>query len=539
MIAYIAGSSSGAGQQLFIRAADDVRPRALAGTETAQALWFSPDGKWLGYWVSDTLQKVPVDGGSPVPLAEMPAFGGASWSQTGVLVASDRTGLFTIPETGGPPRRLSSPDTSRGEHGQRYPVVLPDGVTVLYSSVGDDALRSRRIGVVSLASRKATILDLAGAFALGVMDGYLVFASNAGELMAVPFDAEGRRVLGAPVRVADGAVQTYEIGFMAGLSESGSLVAQFGSRAAEVVLVDRNGGTEPLIKEPRQYLYPRFSPDGKRLALSIEAAPKRDIWLYDLGSRTLTRLTNDGGSERPEWSADGTRVLYRTTNRPGAGVGESSIWWRPADLGAPAAALLQADPEQQARGKSPTNYWEAVMTTDGRALVAQVEANTGRGPDVAYRRTDGDTTTHFVAATAAQETQPRPSPDGRWVAYRSDGSGTNQVVVRPLPGPGGEGVVSTAFGTEPVWSRDGKRLYYRDGQQLVEATLAVGTGLAVSSRTPLFADPFLLAQSPHANYDIAPDGQHFVFLRPQESSSLVIVYNWRAELRSLLNGQTR
>jgi len=539
MIAYIAGSSSGAGQQLFIRAADDVRPRALAGTETAQSLWFSPDDKWLGYWVSDTLQKVSVDGGSPVQLAEMPQFRGASWSATGVIVASDGTGLFTIPEVGGQPQRLSSPDTSKGEHGQRYPVVLPDGATVLYSSFGDDLLRSRRIGVVSLATRTATILELAGAFALGVVDGFLVYASNAGDLMAVRFDAEERRVLGAPVRVADGAIQTYGLGVMAALSESGALVAQFGTRTAEVVLVDRNGGTEPLIKEPRQYLYPRFSPDGKRLALSIEAAPKRDIWLYDLGSQTLTRLTNDGGSERPEWSADGTRVLYRTANRPGAGVGESSIWWRPADLGAPAAALLQADPEQQARGKPSTDYWEAVMTADGRALVAQVEANVGRGPDVAYRRTDGDTTTHFVAATAAQETQPRPSPDGRWVAYRSDGSGTNQVVVRPLPGPGGEVVMSTAFGTEPVWSRDGKRLYYRDGQQLVEATLAVGTGLAVSSRTPLFADPFLLAQSPHANYDIAPDGQHFVFLRPQESSSLVIVYNWRAELRSLLNGQTR
>jgi len=539
MIAYIAGSSGGAGQQLFLRAADDVRPRALAGTETAQSLWFSPDGKWLGYWVSDTLQKVPVDGGSPIPLAEMPQFRGASWSPTGVIVASDGAGLFTIPETGGPPRRLSSPDTSKGEHGQRFPVVLPDGGTVLYSSIGDDALRSRRIGVVSLASRQATILDLAGAFALGVMDGCLVYASNAGDLMAVRFDAEGRRVLGAPVRVADGAIQTYGLGFMAALSESGSLVAQFGSRAAEVVLVDRSGGTQPLIKEPRQYLYPRFSPDGKRLALSIESAPKRDIWLYDLASQTLTRLTNDGGSERPEWSADGTRVLYRTTNRPGAGVGESSIWWRPADLGAPAAALLQADLEQQARGMPPTNYWEAVMTADGRALVAQVEANTGRGPDVAYRRTGGDTTTLFVAATTAQETQPRPSPDGRWVAFRSDASGTNQVLVRPLPGPGGEVVISTTFGTEPVWSRDGNRLYYRDGQQFIEATLAVGASLAVSSRTPLFADPFLLAQSPHANYDIAPDGQQFVFLRSQESSSLMLIHNWRAELRNLLKGQVR
>ena len=535
-VAYIAGSSDGASQQILIRATDDLKPRAIPGTERAQSVAFSPDGRWLVFISVGSLNKVAGDGGAPVPLADMPRFRGASWSPKFGIIASDGVGLVTIPEAGGSPRPLSLPDTTRGEHGQVYPLVLADGEKALYASIGDGSPGSRKIGVLSLATGKTARLDVSGTYPFGVVDGFLVYATETGDIMAVRFDVRRSRVYGAPVKVAEGVSSTGTGDVMGALSESGALVGQFGSGAGEVVLVDRGGEVRPLIPDPRAYSSPRFSPDGRRIALAIGQASRRDVWIYELGSQTLTRLTSGGRSnDRPEWSSDGTRVLYRTSGEAGAAEDESEIWWRRADLGEPAKPLYQQDPTSRQPGTRRVDVWEAVMTHDGRGLVAQIDSHQGMGADVVHRMLPDDTTTTVISATPAEENQARPSPDGRWVAFRSDASGINQVLVRPLPGPGGQVVVSTTFGSDPVWSRDGRHLYYRDGQKLIEATVAPSSGFSVVSRTPLFEDTFLFAPAPHANYDVAPDGGHFVAIRPAEPPQLVLVHNWRAELRRRMN----
>ena len=185
------------------------------------------------------------------------------------------------------------------------------------------------------------------------------------------------------------------------------------------------------------------------------------------------------------------------------------------------------------------DFWEAVMTPNGNGLVMQREnASTGTAEDIVFRALT-DTALEIVSATRAQETQARPSPDGRWVAFQSNASGVNQVVVQPLRGPGGQVVVSTGFGTEPVSPRTGNRLYYRDGTQFVEVTYTATPQFAVTSRTPFFPDPFVFAPSPHANYDVSPDGATFLALRPTESARLVFVHNWRSELRRQLASRRR
>jgi hypothetical protein len=159
--------------------------------------------------------------------------------------------------------------------------------------------------------------------------------------------------------------------------------------------------------------------------------------------------------------------------------------------------------------------------------------------DLFYRSVAGDTTPRPVAATPAVEMMPRLSPDGRWVAFVTNESSANQVVVQPFPGPGAHVQVSTGGGTEPVWSRDGRRLIYRDGRQFVAATVVTSPSFAVTSRVPLFDDAFLPAVSPHANYDVAPDGAHYLLLKATQNSQVIVVHNWVADLRARIAAQAR
>jgi serine/threonine-protein kinase len=154
------------------------------------------------------------------------------------------------------------------------------------------------------------------------------------------------------------------------------------------------------------------------------------------------------------------------------------------------------------------------------------------GADIYYRSLAGDTTPHPVAASAAIENMQRLSPDGRWVAFTTDESGRNEVVVQPFPGPGGRIQVSASGGTEPVWSRDGRRLFYRGSGRLMAATIRPGPAFVVASRDAVLEDPYVFAGNPHANYDVMPDGRHFIFLQGATTGEMMVVSNWESVLRA-------
>jgi Tol biopolymer transport system component len=161
------------------------------------------------------------------------------------------------------------------------------------------------------------------------------------------------------------------------------------------------------------------------------------------------------------------------------------------------------------------------------------------GADIYYRALSGDTTPHPIAAsTAAVETMPRLSPDGRWIVFTTDESGRNEVVVQPFPGPGGRVQVSANGGTEPVWSRDGRRLFYRGDGRLMAATIRPGPTFEVASRDTVLTDTYVFAGNPHANYDVMPDGRHFVFLKGESTGEMIVVANWDAVVRARM-GATR
>ncbi len=512
LIAYSGVGSDGL-QRLFVRTLSEIRARPVPGTEDAERPFFSPDGRWIGFFARGQLGKVPVSGGAPVAMPSLRLMNGASWGPNDMIVVSTADHLSVLSANGGAPRQLTQLDSAAGETSQRWPRVLDDGKTILYTSWRTN-LADARIAVASIEGGPTTILDLPGTFPLGVLDGQLVYASATGALMAVPFDTRRMRPSGAPVVVGDAVVLDSDGAAKAELSPSGSLIYQIGRATMQIVLADRNGQSRTVIAEARRYEFPRFSPDGKRVALTVTTDTSADVWIVDLASGIRTRLTTSGtANDRPEWSADGQRVLY-DSNRSGA----YALWWQPADgTGAPQVLL----------GLPGTDILEGVVSHDGRYLVYR----TGPG-DIWYRRLDGDTTSHPIAASAGAEYGPRLSPDDRWVAYSSDESGEQQVYVRPFPSLGARYQVSVDGGSEPVWSADGKRLYYRRNRLLKAATFTTTPAFAVTSREELFEGDFIF-QAVHAEYDVAPDGAHFLLLKLAGSDvQTIVVQNWIAELRA-------
>jgi serine/threonine-protein kinase len=518
-VAFLGATANGVAH-VFVRALDAVEAKPVAGTDGAVLPFFSPDGESIGFFAEGHLWSVPIAGGTRVDIAEVTPPAGASWSPSGQIVVAIANQIIAIPSRGGAPRRVAAADTSRGEAGYVTPVALADGDQVLIAIQGRQGAGASRLGVLSLRSGKVTPLALPGLYPLGVGGGVLVYVTGTSALFGVRYDASGPRITGDPFPLGVNVLIRPQ-GFPdAAMSAEGTLMFQTTSLTAQVGLVDMTGQFTPVIAEPRAYAYPRYSPEGKRIALSIGTIGRSDIWVYDVPSASLSRLTSEGSSnERPEWTPDGKRVLFRSDSGV---VATSAMWWRPADLSGPVSRVLPPGRD---------GLFEGVVTPDGKNLVYQVDNSGASQSNVAWRALSGDTVEHVISATPAVEAQPRVSPDGKWVAFATDASGAGQVVVQPFPGPGPQVQVSVAGGSEPVWGRDGKRLFYRDGQKFIAASYSASPTFTVTARAKLFDDVYAFAQSPHANYDVSPDGMKFLVVRNAEASRLVVVHNWMAEVR--------
>jgi serine/threonine-protein kinase len=509
VLAY-AGVGSGGQQQLFVRTLDEIRARPLPGTEDGERPFFSPDGQWLGFVTRGHVRKMLMSGGAPIALPEMSHINGASWGRDDAIVISSQDRLVTISANGGPVRILTQLDSAAGETGHRWPRILADGKTVLFTS-WRTGLSDARLAVASLETGQTTPLNLEGTFPLGVLDGQLIYASASGALMAVPFDARRLRVSGTPKVVVDRVVLGADGAAHAELAPTGSLIYQIGRPTMRLIARDVAGNARPIIDEPRQYQFPRFSPDGSRIAVTVVTENATHIWTFNVASGTLTRLTSEGSAnDRPEWTPDGTRIIYSSNRADGF-----ALWWQPADGSGRAEPLL---------GIPGTDLMEGMLSRDQQWVVYR------GGQEIWTRRLQGDTTPRRVASSAAFA--PRVSPDGRWIAYSSEESGVAHVYVRPFPDLGARFQISIDGGTEPVWSRDGRRLYYRRNRVIAAATLSTTPSFTVTAREDLFEGDFVF-QAVHAEYDVTPDGRQI--LLPQFVGDVVqtiVVQNWLSELRA-------
>lgn len=506
-------------RQLVVRKLSGTDEQELPGTEDASHPVFSPDGRWVAFIRGNQLFKTRVEGGRPEPLGGAPGtFSGMSWARDGRIIVSGNTAIYSLPEAGGPPVSLVQPDTAAHEFNLATPVVLDEDGVVLYASYTGSSIDQAHIALAPLDGGPQTILGVEGTNPIGLIDGTLLYVTSSGALMGVEIDLRRRKLTGQPVQLLTGVRNNQTTGIARiALSRTGTLVYERGARLSHVVMAE--GGKEvPLLTEPKDYAFPRLSPNGRTLAVTIGDGARRDVWLFDLTTGSPTRLTTDGSTnERPEWTPDGSHVVYRSNQG-----NRAAIWWRKADLSEEPRPLMSG-PRLQ--------LFEAVISPDGRRMAYQLDT---LGADLWYRSLEGDTTAFPVSTNPnAIENMARISPDGKWIAFVTDESGVEAVVVQPFPGPGGRIQVSTEGGVQPVWARDGNSVIYRSGGWFLRARVQRTPTFAVTERDTLLRDDFINATNPHANFDVAPDGR-LVALRSTSEGERVVVSNWRRTLRAAM-----
>jgi serine/threonine-protein kinase len=392
---------------------------------------------------------------------------------------------------------------------------LPGNRYVAFAA-GNTSSDIPHLAVLDLRTKAVVVHDLQVAFPLGFVDGQLIFIASSGSIMGVPFDLGSLRPLGEAVPLEDGVVIDPTGGAKAALSASGTLLYLKGRSEYQPVLVKNASVPTPLLREFHVYSTPRFSPDGKRVAITVIGPRSSDIWIYDIERNTFTRLTSDGGNVRPEWTADGKRVIFRSERG-----GKVAIWSQPADGSGPGEILYD----------SPVEAFEAIMSPDSKWLVFRTAPGSQYSRDILAVPLEGERKILPLVTGPAADQMPRLSPDGKWLAYQSNDGGRFEIYVRPFPGTGARTQVSSDGGTEPMWNHAGTSLYYRDGLgQFTEVKVTTGSSFSIGERKVVVVGEYL-ADASHANYDIAPDGSLLLLKRAGAESHMIIVHNWIREIR--------
>ena len=496
-------SRSGSRRQLYVRPLDQLEAQPMPGTEGARNPFFSPDGEWIAFFtdagLGRTLKRVSVLGGPPLTLTETSGFQG-SWGDDGaiVFVHDDgggllQRGLFRIPAGGGTPERLTTPDPERGEVSHGWPHVLPGGRGIVFSiSLRDGIYEESRLALLSLVTGEWDNLVESGYNARYAASGHLVYALS-GVLMATPFDLDRLEITGSTVPILEDVAGDIIGGHVSyDLALDGSLVYLTGSARARMrrtlVWVDRDGREEALSAEPRSYIYPRISPDGTRIALDVRDE-ENDIWTWDVRRETLTRLTfNSGPDQYPVWTPDSKRVVFVSSSSGGR-----KIHWKSADGTGTA--------EELAEGRNPYS-----ISSDGKSVTFRTLGN----ENVGMLSLEGERSTQLLLSGEFIERNGEIAPGDRWLAYESNESGQFEIYVRPLPDvDAGRWQISRNGGTRPLWSPDGRELFYLNlGNQLMATPVENGKSFAPGTATTLLEKAYFVGPNGRP-YDITPDGQRF------------------------------
>ena len=518
-LAYVAAHSGS--RQIYLRALDSLEARPVPGTEGAVSPFFSPDGQWLGFFSGSNMKKISLSGGVPLKLSIANASNsfGASWGGQGMIVFARNVGaLSQVSDAGGESRPVTQLAIEKGETMHSWPDVLPGGEAVLFT-VGPSR---PHIAVRSLRSGEQRDLALDGTLPRYAASGNLLYVQG-GNLMAAGFDPRRLQLTGAAVPVVQGVLQLASGAAQYSVSATGSLVYVPGTEqgaARRLVWVSRNGTEQPLPAPPRNYVYPRLSPDGRRVALGIREQGSQ-VWLYDYRRDALTRLTFGGnGNDNPTWTPDGKRLAY-----VGSQESPPNIVWQLAD-GSGGVDRLTTEPYASV---------PSAFSSDGQ-LLTFVEIDPTSGYDVWVLRLSDGKAQPFLR-TPGYESAPRFSTDGHWLAYVSDESGRFEIYVQPYPGPGGKYQISTDGGTEPVWNPKGKELFYRSGNKMMAVDITTQPGFSVGKPKMLFQGPYVPTLGTLPFYDVSPDGERFLMLKPTEQTAsltqIVVVQNWFEELKRL------
>jgi eukaryotic-like serine/threonine-protein kinase len=516
-LAFVA--SRGGTSQLFLRRMDSLQDEPVAGTERALSPFFSPDGQWVGFFASGKLMKVSIGGGAPLILCDAPIGFGAVWgSDDNITFApTGSSGLLQVSTTGGASREVTKLDTKKGEFSHRWPDLLPDGKTLLFTAGAGGSWDEAQIVAQSLNSGEPHVLIAGGTYPRYIPTGHIVYVRS-GSLMAVPFDAARLKVTGPPTVVLPKIWESIDGAAQLSVSPLGYLVFVPGGPPGgerSLLWVDRNGVAEPLAAPARAYSDPRLSSDGRRLAVTV--TDKSDnVWIYDITTNALTQLTFEGNNSMPVWTPDGARLTF-SASREGA----LNLFRKQADGGGTNERLTTSEHPQAAHAWSP----------DGRELV-YVEYSPATGRDI-WVLSLSDLKSQPILQSAANESGPALSHDGHWLAYVSDESGRNEVYIRPFPSAPGSSVkwqVSVDGGTEPLWRRDAGEIFFRSGNKMMAAKIRTSPAFKSSAPQLLFEGDFDKGTASRPAYDVSADGRRFLMTKASNKGAapagFEIVLEW-------------
>jgi Tol biopolymer transport system component len=517
------GVDSSGNAQLWLRPMDSVEARPLAGTEgahdDARPIW-SPDSRYIAFFVGDKLKKVPVAGGPAQTICDADGADG-SWSTNGEILydGAATAPLMRVPAAGGIAKPEVSLEDLEDVSSLGWPEFLPDGEHFIF--LADQLEDDTRVMIRSLGSDEGGVLMTSESRVQYVEPGYLVYVLN-GMLVAHPFDADAGTMTGDPLPLAD-SIGVSAVGLADfSASHNGALAYRGGQTGARKLLWrDRSGRELGQVGEPAEYRVTSFSPEGQRIVVDVVEPDggNTDLWIHDLERGVASRFTFDEVFDGvPLWSPDGSRIVFSSSR----GEGSDALYWKDASGAGAAELLLQAEED----------IYPSDWSRDGSVLAFMRYEDETRW-DIWALPMDGASEPFPVLQSEFAEVRPGFSPDGRWLVYNSNESGAMEVYVTQFPGPGGKWQVSTSGGREPRWSADGDEIFYLDAtQNLVTVPVSTGDTFKAGMPETLF-DAGLFPLTARNRYSVTDDGQRFLMLSPISGESIrpiSVVLNWDAGL---------
>jgi Tol biopolymer transport system component len=531
MLAFISPDENTGIPMLSLQHVGSADVRVLEGTEGAAYPFWSPDGAYIAFFANGKLQKMAIAGGPPQVLAKVWAARGGSWSKRDVILYEPDSGspLWRINPDGSGAAAVTGAIFTTEEQSHRWPVFLPDGNHFLFwagnfSGFKDD--RQSGIFVSSLNGREKRLIALAhSSFALAA--NRLFYADDDGHLVSVAFDTEKGTVLGNTAVIAN-AVSVQPSTYWASLtvSQDGTLIYNTSAGAALSLLtwMDRNGRALGTIAEPAVQCNPTLSPDDTRVAVDISdrKANNVDIWLESTAGAGNSRFTFDPAEEVVGvWSRDGRILAYRSAG--GSLTGHGGLLLKPANGLEREHEIFKVTPADDII----PNSW----SPDDRQILCTRETSTGYHLELVP--SSGGTSVPFEIGSGSQ-INGMISPDGRWVAYASDESGSWEIYVTTFPGGVGKWQVSRGGGTEPRWRGDGKEIFYLGSAgMLTAAPVDTAAGFSAGTPTPLFQfhGRAGISSTDMLSYDVSKDGRRFLvnrYVKPERITPLTIIMHTAA-----------
>jgi eukaryotic-like serine/threonine-protein kinase len=488
-------------RQLYLRRLDEFDVVPIRGTEGATAVFFSSDGHSIAFVsMVRTMKKVSLDDGlvSTLTTDADPTTGG-TWGADGLITFGRNGVLWQVPSSGGPATQLTTLDRAKDELSHGFPTVVAGGKAILFATLTGANRGAWQIDALPMtagASRRHTVVE-SGTSPVYIASGHLVF-SRGGTLLIAPFDQERLQVAGPVAKIIDGVGVTAAGGPMLAVSRSGSVAYTSGTATTRLVWVSREGREGSLTDADRKYFFPRVAPDGKRVVVSASG----DLWIMETARPTFQKLTTGAttGNSHPVWTPDSKRVVFRTN---------AGLYWMDADGSGRSEHIAETSTRDYPSSVSPKGETLVFLRTTGTTAA-----------DLYRLSLRGERRPEPLVSTTAHEGGGQFSPDGNWLAYSSDESGDFQVFLRPFPGPDRKWPVSQR-GKYVVWNKNGKELFYRDGNKMMAVDVMIRNGEPVFSRPRLLFEEryeFGIAQTV-PDYDVSPGGERFVMVKGEPGPS--------------------